>query len=82
MTLQVKDLSDKEALDAVVTYLVRSRAGEHFPGGVLNILSTYPRKVVERKLERLEQRRLLDCGVTILRPWLTPEGEAYLRDHS
>lgn len=39
----------------------------------------YPRKVVLRRLERLEQQGLLECGVSVDTAWITTAGEAHLK---
>lgn len=45
---------------------------------VTAMLPQLPPKLVEAKLEHLIRRGLLECGVTVLRPWLTGEGRELL----
>lgn len=46
--------------------------------GNKQLLEGYPGKVMFRKLEKLEDKGLIDCGVSIMHPWLTPKGEEFI----
>jgi hypothetical protein len=39
----------------------------------------WPWKVVLGRLERMERKRLIDCGTSIATPWLTEKGQQVAR---
>ncbi|GAA2929766.1 hypothetical protein [Streptomyces enissocaesilis] len=64
------DLTTTEVLVAVHTH--QFRAFEH-------LTETYPSKVVCAAFERDIRSDLLECGVSLVRPWLAPAGEQQVR---
>lgn len=67
------DISDLEALEACWPWGGGAHAA---PGALAQLAERYPEKIAWRKLEQLEDRGLIDYGVSINYPWRTPEGEA------
>lgn len=69
------DISDREALEACWAW-----GASDDRGGAVQVLQAagWPFKVVVRKLEHLDDRGLIDYGVSLNYPWRTPEGEVEL----
>jgi hypothetical protein len=65
--MQVKDISDLEALSAVAGAWQQDVS-------IWDLLPEGPHKVQWRKIEQLYDRKLIDYGTSLNGAWLTPEG--------
>lgn len=80
------DISDHDALRAIDAYTRENRvncdATFPFPPKVHAPFPTerlpFPEKVIEAKLYHLDDRGLIEYGVSLRTAWLTPEGVALL----
>ena len=81
--IAVKDLSDREVLSFCWPWHGdEPLATIRDAGGAVEILQEHgwPYKIVLRKLEQLEDRGLIEYGVSICYPWRTPKGEAFFKE--
>lgn len=83
--MALKDISDLQVCRAIL--LMRARLAKtidtgHRPDGpqwaddFLQEMTSQPRKVCERALERAADRDLIECGMWLRGGWLTEDGEA------
>ena len=64
------DISDYEILSCI-------KEQKDTPDVILG--KKYPFKVIMAKMEQLENRGYLDCGVSLRTAWLTNKGKEYLK---
>lgn len=91
--MATKDISDAQVLLAYVEYrqkldleppkrfygMTAPTEETEWPYTILQRMTGQPFKVCYRAMERAENRRLIDCGVSLRTGFLTAEGKAYLR---
>lgn len=71
-----KDINERELLEYIQA---RKKKNFDLPNPVEAwVAKGFPEKVVYAKLEKLEDRGLIECGVSIRQCWLTQKGEARL----
>jgi len=61
-------------VDEVLQAIRDHPAGTHIP----RLFPQFPAKLMEKRLEQMSDRGLIDWGVVITRPWLTRAGETEL----
>lgn len=71
VTMKRSDLTTAQVLEAVHTH--GFSAFEH-------LAETYPEKIVQAAFERDVRSGLLEYGVSLGRPWLSPTGKRQLED--
>lgn len=66
--IQTKDLTDEQVIHAI-------ELGKEVGAFPYELLPLYPEKVVLSKMEQMENRRLLDVGVSLRTAWVIRCGD-------
>lgn len=73
------DISTRAVLEAVEAYARDAERGVYIrPFECLMLLFGCAEKVADNAVHREIYRGLLDCGVSVALPWLTPQGKHWL----
>ncbi|WP_043193671.1 hypothetical protein [Streptomyces sp. NRRL F-2664] len=63
----------------LTTATVLAAVRDHATYAFERLASQYPPKVVQAAFDRDGRKGLLECGVSLQRPWLSPAGRWYLQ---